>query len=370
MGGRRKRRRPAIARRPAPGAPPGTLSISPDALESKVRVFAYGPKEYVEREVSSPKELAGLMEEWPVTWVDVTGLGGESTLRALGRVFSLHPLALSDVVHVHQRAKVDAYDGRLFVVARSVEIGAAIESQQVSIVVGPRFVVSFRERSSDDWEPVRECIRTAHGAFRTSGPDHLAYALLDGVIDHYFPVLEAYGERLEELEEAVIRHPDPNTLAAVHDARHTLGSLRRIIWPHREALAALLRDTSALISDETKVYLRDSYDHVVQIVEIVESYRDLAASLFDVYLSSVSNRMNEVMKVLTMFATVFIPLTFIAGIYGMNFDPALSPLSMPELRWRWGYPVVLGVMAVIALGMALFFRRRGWLGSRTENPES
>lgn len=368
MGGRRKRRRPAVVRRPAPGAPPGTLSISPDALESKVRVFGYGPDGYLEREASDPNELARLMDEWPVTWVDVTGLGGESTLRALGRVFSLHPLALSDVVHVHQRAKVDAYDGRLFVVARSIALGGTMESQQVSLVLGPRFVVSFRERSSDDWEPVRECIRTAHGALRTSGPDHLVYALLDGVIDHYFPVLEAYGERLEELEEAVIRDPDPKTLAGVHDARHTLGSLRRIIWPHREALAELLRDTSALISDETKVYLRDSYDHVVQIVEIVESYRELAASLFDVYLSSMSNRMNEVMKVLTMFATVFIPLTFIAGIYGMNFDPATSTLNMPELRWRWGYPVVLGGMAAIAIGMILYFRRKGWLGSRSQSP--
>ncbi len=355
---RRWRRR--SHRRPAPGAAPGTLSIDPNAPRPVLSVVAYGPDEFVEKRIHRPEEIKGYVEKWPVTWIDVHGLGDEKTILALGDILGLHRLALGDVVHVGQRTKIEAYPDRLFMVMRTATFREALETEQLSLFIGGKFVISFQETSDDPFDPVRERIREGGQRLRGSGPDYLAYALIDTVVDHYFPLLEGFGERLDALQEEVIERPERHVAAEIHTMRRDLLTLRRAVWPLREATQSLLREANPLITDETRVYLRDCYDHVVQIMDILESCREVASGLMDVYLSSVSNRMNEVMKVLTIFAAIFIPLTFIAGIYGMNFSTEISPWNMPELNWRWGYPLALGSMAAVAVGMLMYFKRKGW----------
>jgi magnesium transporter len=259
------------------------------------------------------------------------------------------------VVNAHQRPKVEEYGDHYFAVARMAAGQGAFETEQVGLFFGRDFVVTFRERAADSFEPVRERIRKGKGKVRSAGPAYLAYALLDSIVDHYFPALEAIGDRLEALEEEILGSPTTATLARVNRTKRDLIAFRRAVWPLREALGTLLRDPSDLIGEEVAVYLRDCHDHTVQIMDLVETYRELAGGLVDSYLSIVSNRMNEVMKVLTIIATVFIPLTFVAGIYGMNLD-------MPETEWPWAYPATLGLMALIAGAMFLYFRRKGWLG--------
>jgi magnesium transporter len=237
-----------------------------------------------------------------------------------------------------------------------------LESEQISIFVGKNFVLTFQEREGDCFEPVRERIRAGRGRIRKEGPDYLTYAIIDAVVDNYFPILEHYGERIEGLEAEVITSTTDETIAKIHDIKRDLLSLRRAIWPKREALSALSREPQPVFSDETRVYLRDCYDHTVQLMDMVETYRELASGLMDVYLTSVSNRMNEVMKVLTIIATIFIPLGFVAGVYGMNFNQETSAFNMPELGWKYGYLYCLGLMAVIAAGLLVYFRRKGWLG--------
>ncbi|MHC4470644.1 MAG: magnesium/cobalt transporter CorA [Planctomycetota bacterium] len=354
MSSRKRKRR----RRHSPGTAPGTIVVDPEAVASVIRLVAYGPDGVEEREIDDTQEIAGYLEEWPVTWVNVDGLGDADTIRALGEIFGLHKLALEDVVNVHQRAKVEEYDEQYFVVARIVSLGERLATEQISLFLGPKYVVTFQERSGDCFDPVRERIRRGKGRIRKAGPDYLAYALLDAIVDNCFPVLEVYGERLEELESEIMEHPTTDILARVHRTKRDLISLRRTAWPQRDALNSLTRETTPLISDETRLYLRDCYDHAVQVMDLVESYREIAGGLLDAYLSNVSNRMNEVMKVLTIIATVFIPLTFLAGIYGMNFQ------SMPELGWTWAYPALLLVMAVVAGIMIWKFHRMGWLGAR------
>jgi magnesium transporter len=236
-----------------------------------------------------------------------------------------------------------------------------VDTEQVSLFLGPGWVLSFQERPGDPFEPVRQRIRVARGRIRGAAADYLFYALIDAVVDNFYPLLEEFGARLELLEEAVIDDPREELVGVIHAARRDALALRHAIWPMREAMGQLYRDESSLISDETRIYLRDAYDHTIQVIDLLENYREMASALLDVYLSSVSHRMNEVMKVLTIIATIFIPLTFIAGIYGMNFDPDASPLSMPELGWYWGYPAVWTLMVVVALALAVYFKRRRWL---------
>jgi magnesium transporter len=239
-----------------------------------------------------------------------------------------------------------------------------LQTEQVSLFLGERFVLTFQEKPGDCLDCVRDRIRSGTGRIRQAGPDYLAYAVLDAVIDNFFPVLEGAGEYLEELEATVLSNPDEGTVSKIHGIKRQLLRLRRAVWPQREALNSMLREGTSLIAEDTKVYLRDSYDHTIQIIDLLENYREIASGLMDVYLSSVSNRMNEVMKVLTIFAAIFIPLTFIAGIYGMNFDPERSPWNMPELDWYLGYPFALGLMAAVGVGMLVYFRHKGWIGSR------
>ncbi len=344
-----------------PGTAPGTLHVDPDAPRPMIQVLAYGPDGVVEDTVEEPEDLGRYLGRWPVTWVNVDGLGDAATLERLGAVFGLHRLALEDVVHVHQRAKVEQYGDRVFIVARMVRRGEVLEGEQLSLFLGAHAVVTFQERPGDVFEAVRERIRHSGKKIRTAGADYLAYALLDAVVDGYFPVLEEFGERLEQLEERIFARPDETTVTALHQVRRELLDLRRSVWPQRDALNALMRDEVEPFAEETRLYLRDVYDHAVRVIDLVETYRESASSLMDVYLSSLSHRMNEVMKILTIIATIFIPLSFIAGVYGMNFDPEVSPWNMPELGWSFGYPLALAIMLAVACGLVWYFRRKRWL---------
>lgn len=342
------------------GTAPGTLSTDPEATPPTIHVISYGPDEVRETDVDDPADLREMLGRSPVVWVDVHGVEHLGTLRAIGEVFDLHRLALEDVTSVGQRAKVEPYDSQLFVIVR-MPTAHPPETEQVSLVFGEGFVLTFQQRSGDYFDPVRERIRKGGGLIRTLGSDYLAYALFDAVIDSYFPVLDGIGDQLETLEEIVLREPTQETVAQIHDTKRTLIALRKVIGPHREALNTLLRDDHGLISPQTNIFLRDVYDHAIRIAELGEAYRELSSDLMSTYLSAVSNRMNEVMKVLTIIASIFIPLSFVAGLYGMNFDPDVSRWNMPELGWPLGYPFALSLMAVIAGGFLWFVWKKGWL---------
>ncbi|MGH7962721.1 MAG: magnesium/cobalt transporter CorA, partial [Candidatus Binatia bacterium] len=358
-----KGRKARMRRRTPPGTPPGTLIVDPEAPQPVIHVVAYGPQDVTEQDLADPRQVRDFLGKWPVTWVNVEGLGNAETISQLGEIFGLHRLALEDVINVHQRAKVEPYGEHYFVVTRMAKLNESLETEQLSLFVGKDFVVTFQEGYPGDClEPVRERVRHKRGRIRDAGFDYLAYALLDAVVDCYFPVLEEYGERLETLEDAIIAQSDRDTIAHVHAIKRDLLTLRRILWPQREALNALLRDETPLLTPETRLYLRDCYDHTVQLIDLVEAYRELASDLTDIYLSSVSNRTSEIMRVLTVITTIFIPLTFIAGIYGMNFNSEASPWNMPELNWYWGYPFSLALMGVVVVAQLFFFWRKGWLG--------
>lgn len=348
-----------------PGSAPGTFTTMEGLPPPRVRVFTYTADEFDERQVDDLDELQHVVREGRVAWIDVQGLGDEDALRQIAETFGLHPLSLADVVHVGQRPKVEDYGDLLFVVTRmgTITESGAIIHEQVSVFLGKNFVLTFQERYGDCLDPLRERIRRKKGLVRTHGEDYLACIILDAMIDGYFPILERLGERLEELEELVLRDPRRETLTLIFRAKRDLMGLRRAVWPQREAINALLRDQHALISEAVRPYLRDAHDHLAHIVDVTETYREFAGAFVDVYLSSVSNRTNDVMRVLTVVATIFIPLTFIAGVWGMNFDPDTSPFNMPELRWKYGYFAAMGLMGAIALVMMGAFWRAGWLRS-------
>jgi magnesium transporter len=291
----------------------------------------------------------------------VTGLADVSIIEAIGDAFDLHDLTLEDVINVYQRPKFEAYEDHAFIVMRMPTPDNRTE--QVSLFLGKGYVLTFQERPGDCFDPVRERIRRAAGRIRGQGAGYLAYALIDAVIDGYFPMIEAIGEDVEELEDDVIGRPAPEQVDRLHHIKRELLMVRRAIWPTRDMVNALIRDGSRHVDESTRIYLRDCYDHTIQLMDIIETYREITSGLLDVYLSSLSTRMNEVMKLLTIIATIFIPLGFVAGLYGMNFDRG-SPWNMPELGWRYGYFFALGVMAAIALGLLFWFWRRGWIGTR------
>lgn len=346
------------------GTAPGTLYIEEDAAPTKIVLIDYNATNVTRLQVPTPEACTSYLDSESVSWMDVQGLGSEDILQRLGQVFDLHPLVLEDVVNVPQRPKVEDYEDQLVIISQMVmpkhqEDGFWIE--QVSFVLGKHYLLTVQEEPLRDcFGPVRDRIRANKGLVRKLGADYLTYALLDAVIDGFFPVLESYGERIENLEEEVITNPTRRTLQKIYKIRRELLALRRSIWPQREAINILIRGGSHLISPEIQIYLRDCYDHTVQVMDMVETYRELTSGLMDVYMSAVSNKMNEVMKLLTVVSSIFIPLTFIAGVYGMNFIPEASPLNMPELNWYWGYPLCLGVMAATASGLVFFFWRRGW----------
>lgn len=342
----------------------GTLILAPGALPPVIDVMAYGPDECIERRITHPREIKELKDRYPVLWVNVDGLGSGQVIFEIGRLFDLHPLALEDVGHRHQRAKVEEFPQHTYIVARAVEYAEKLQTQQVSFFLGSNYVVSFQERPRPARvDPIRDRLRRETTKLRTSGPDYLVYSLVDALLDGYFPVLEKYAERLEELEDGIVKHYNEAIAAKIHDIKGELLVIRRALWPHREALNSLARNPNALIQDETRVYLRDCYDHALQLFELVETYRELASDLRDLFLSSASHRMNEIMKVLTIVSTTFIPLGFITGVYGMNFEHPDSPWAMPERSFYYGYPAVITVMGTAAGAMLYYFYRKGWIGS-------
>ncbi len=276
-------------------------------------------------------------------------------------MFGLHRLALEDVLNTHQRPKAEEFDDHIFFVTRMFRPDTAARTEQLSIFLGKDFVLSFQEEHGDCLEPVRERIRKGRGRVRDKRADYLCYVLLDAVVDDYFPVLERYGEKLEALEDEVITRSEPEQIGQLHDLKRELLTVRRSVWPHREMINAVIRDANPLIAEETQLYLRDVYDHTIQLMDIVETYREIASGLVDVYVSSVSAKLNEIMKVLTIISTIFIPLGFIASLYGMNFDRT-SAWNMPELGWRFGYAFALLLMGGTVAGLLVYFRRKGWLG--------
>ncbi|HBL13997.1 MAG TPA: magnesium and cobalt transport protein CorA [Cyanobacteria bacterium UBA11162] len=341
-----------------PGSLPGTLSIEEDATPSTIVLIDYNESHATRVTNLTPEDCAVYLDTESVSWVDVSGLGSEDILQQLGKVFDLHPLVLEDVVNVPQRPKVEDYEDQLVIIAQMVMPKPSHDGfwiEQVSFVLGKYYLLTVQEEPERDcFEPVRDRIRSNKGNVRKAGADYLAYSLLDAVIDGFFPVLEDYGERIEALEDEVILNPTHRTLEKIYQIRRELLALRRSIWPQRSAINTLMGGGSDLIGSEVRIYLRDCYDHAIQVMDMVETYRELASGLMDVYLSSVGNKMNEIMKVLTVISTVFIPLTFIAGVYGMNFE------HMPELKWTWGYFACWGIMIAIATSLCVFFWRRGW----------
>jgi magnesium transporter len=345
--------------RPPAGAPPGELAVPDHAYATQIRVLAWDETDLEEREAAAEEISPPDPTRGRVTWIDVEGFADRAALERLGQAFGIHPLALADVVHVPQRPKAELYGERLLVVTQMARLaeGGEVAVEQVGLVIGPGWLVTFQEGPGDVFDPLRARIRTGGTRIRSQGVDFLAYSIVDAVVDGYFPVVEALGAVLEDLEEEVLLAPSPAVLARIHATRRTLLHLHRVQWRQRDAIGTLLRDESLPFSPPVRPYLRDVHDHAFQSLDAIESYRDLAVSLMDVYLSTTSNRLNEVMKLLTVMASVFIPLTFVTGVYGMNFD------RMPELHWRYGYPAVWGVMVVLAVGLLVWFRRRGWLRS-------
>jgi magnesium transporter len=354
-----------IRRRTLPGAAPGTLTADPHGLRPTVQVAAYGPDYLHEQKVEQLEELKAFMGRYQVTWVNVVGLGDIDLIRQLGEMFGLHDLALEDVIHVHQRPKVEEYDDHVFIITRTpINAGETFETKQVALFMGDNFVLSFQESANQCFEPVCNRMRRKRGRLRNASADYLTYALLDAVLDDYFPMLDKYGETIEELETRLLERFENSLVTRVHQIKRDLLTMRRAIWPQRDMLNILIREDSLLVHDQTRIYLRDCYDHAIQLIDLVETYREIASGLVDLYLSSLSTRMNEVMKVLTIMSTLFIPLGFIAGVYGMNFDPKKSPWNMPELSWYFGYPFALALMGAVALGFIVYFRHKGWLGKR------
>ncbi len=346
-----------------PGSAPGILAPAPEGGGSvKITLIDYGPDHLEERTLDRIEEAFAYKERDSVTWINVEGLSDVELIARLGERFGFHKLALEDVVNCGQRPKVEPYDDHEFLILRSVQIEHETDliGEQISLFLGRGYVVTFQEIPGDSWEAVRERIRLGRGLIRKRGSDYLAYALIDALIDEFFPVLERYGEEVEKLENELIGRPSPGLLNQIHKIKRDLLMLRRAAWPERDLLNAILRDGSELITAETRVFLRDCYDHVVQAIDVIETYRELAGGMLDVYLSSASNRMNEIMKVLTILSSIFIPLSFIAGVYGMNFDSTVSRFNMPELHWVMGYPFALGLMAAVALALILFFKKKGW----------
>lgn len=350
-----------FARRTAPaGSKPGTYELPADSAPTKIRAFLYEPGHTTERTVASQEELLAIVNDGRIAWIEVEGLGDGSVLRWLQEGLGVHPLAVADIANTGQRPKFEDYADRDLIIVQAVSAGEVegVTIDQVSLIVGTRFVVSVVERTLPIFDPVRERVRSGSAQICRMSADFLAYALIDAAVDAFFPVLEELGEVLSDIEEEVTEHPDPATLHRLHALRRTLLALHRVMYRQRDALGTMLRSEEAPFTAPVRVYIRDAHDHALQVLDMIETYREMAIGLTDVYLSSLNNRMNEVMKTLTIVATIFIPLTFIVGVYGMNFD------NMPELHWRYGYHLTWLVILVVAAGLVMSFWRRGWIGNR------
>jgi len=342
------------------GLPPGTLVHIGERKAEQIRItlIDYNEQNFQERVVEKVEECFPFRETPTVTWINIDGLHQIETIEKIGKNFELHPLILEDILNTGQRPKCEDYEKCLFMVLKMLTFNNesnSIQSEQVSLVLGQNFVISFQEAVGDVFEQIRDRIRNAKGRIRKMSTDYLAYALIDAIVDNYFLILEKMGEQIESMEEELIAKPSDKTVRMIHELKRELIFLRKSVWPLRELISSLEKTGSSLITDSTEPYLRDVYDHTIQVIDTVESFRDMVSGMLDIYLSSISNRMNAVMKVLTIIATIFIPLTFVAGIYGMNFK------YMPELGWKWGYFIVLVIMAAVAVVMLIYFKRKKWL---------
>lgn len=349
-----------------PGSLPGTLDLKPNAPPPEIFLIEYNPTNAIRKSLNNPQEYNRYHSSECVSWLDIQGLGNIETWQQMTEIFNLHPIALEDVVNVPQRPKVVYYENpdHIIIIAWMVMLtpkSQRLHKEQVSIILGENYVITVQEEPKYDClEPVRDRIRHSQGNIRKHGADYLAYALLDAIIDEFFPVLEIYSDRLEDLEDEVLFQPKSKTMQNIYKTKRDMIVLRRAIWSQRESLNILIRDQNRLVSKKVRVYLRDCYDNTVNIRDMLETYRELASDLISIYLSSMGNRMNEIMKILTVISTIFIPLTFVVGVYGMNFDPETSPFNMPELKFYYGYPLSLGFMAIIASCLMYFFWKRGW----------
>jgi len=343
------------------GLPPGVLIHVGEQKSERTRItlLDYDEQRVEERELPQVDECLLFKEKNSVTWINVSGLHQVELLERLNECFGLHPLVLEDILNTDQRPKMEDFGDYLYIVLRMLDLDKknenAVVSEQISLILGKNFVLTFQEREGDLFNPLRERIRNGKGRLRKMGPDYLVHALLDAIVDQYFVVLEKLGERIEFLEEELVSRPTPSTLHRLHQLKREMIFLRKSVWPLREVIGTLERGESSLIQASTDLYLRDVYDHTIQVIDNVETFRDMLSGMLDIYLSSISNRMNEIMKVLTIISTIFIPLTFIVGLYGMNFK------FMPELEWPWGYPLVLLLMSGVTVFMLFYFRRKKWL---------
>jgi len=347
-----------------PGTPPATLApLNPDASMPVISLLEYDACHFEERGIENIEDVFYCLENERISWINIDGLGDVDLLRSLGEHFGLHPLALEDVLNTSQRPKLEVFSDHFFIVCQMVypDEEQAICTEQVSIFLGRNFIITIQEESSKDvFDPLRQRLRSGRGFARTMKSDYLAYALVDSIVDQYFPVLESLGEALEVLEDEMLDNPSKSSLVTLHEYKRTLMQLRRSAWAEREMISSMERDISGMIHEATKPFLRDCYDHSVQIIDIIENYRDVNSDLRDLYMSSVSLKMNDIMRVLTIIAAIFSPLTFFAGIYGMNFNTDV-PGNMPELNMPYGYALFWGGVVALAVVQLIIFKRKGWL---------
>ncbi len=342
------------------GLPPGSLvHIGKKSAEKiNITLIDYDKKKYVEKSIEDIEDCFKFKNTRTNSWINIDGIHNAEFIEKLGKNFGLHPLILEDIMSSEQRPKLEEYDDYLYIVLKMLYLNDKkdeIDIEQVSIIIGKNYVLSFQEKQGDVFEGIRKRLRNEKGKIRTLGTDYLAYAMIDAIVDNYFVILETFGELIESLEEEVVTNPTSKTSKKIHSVKREMIALRKSVWPLREVARSLETNESSLIKDSTKLYLRDVYDHTIQVIDNVETFRDIVSGMLDVYLSSVSNKMNEIMKVLTIFATIFIPLTFIVGLYGMNFK------YFPELEWKYSYPVLWVIMISISLVMLNFFRKRKWI---------
>ena len=341
------------------GLPPGTVVFVGEQKVEEIRItlIDYDENQYNEREIEKIEDSFPYKDSPSISWINIDGVHQVDVIEKLGDHFVLHPLLQEDVVNTHQRPKFDEFDDHLFIVLRMFflnEVENKLEGEQISFIVGANFVISFQERQGDVFEQVRERLRKGKNRIRRKGSDYLAYALIDAIVDSYYTILETLGEHIESLQEELVSEPKREDLQIIQDLKSDMLFIRKSVWPLREVIGGLVRSESTLIKEHVHVYIRDVYDHVIQVIDTIETFRDMLSAMLDIYLSSVGNRMNEVMKVLTIIATIFIPMTFLAGIYGMNFK------YMPELEWKYAYPIFWLIVLSLFILMIMWFKKKKW----------
>ncbi|WP_137929419.1 magnesium/cobalt transporter CorA [Mesorhizobium comanense] len=357
-----KKRAPVKTRRPPVGASPGTLIADPAARRSELRLTLISPQKFKTIDNASIDDVEANCRKWPVIWLDCTGLANIALIEQIGRIFSLHPLALEDVVNTGQRPKVDFFEDHAFVVVRMIDDVTSHRYEQIALFLGENFVVTFQEREGDPFDPVRKRIESsAPNRLRTRGADYLAYALIDAIVDSYFPPIETAGELVDSIEDEMLHSPHKHQMRQLHELRRDANVLKGVLWPMRDALATLIRNDVPYVRAETKVFLNDTLDHSLRLIELVETQRDMLTGLIEMHLSLSQARTNDVISYLTIVSVIFMPLTFLVGVWGMNFDHESSPWNMPELKAYYGYPASLLFMAAVAVGLIAFFKWKKWL---------